>query len=62
MDVDKDAYAYTKDVNLNLDNIPANKNAKGNSNFLLQNVVEFTIQVENSSCIGMMENPMKKSG
>ena len=52
----------TKVMNRYLDNIPVNKHAKGFSKILLQNAVEFTVQVENGSCIGMMENPMKKSG
>ena len=62
MDVDKYANAYTKVMKLDLDNILVNKRAKGFSKLMLQNAVEFTGQVENGSWIGMMENPMKKSG
>lgn len=49
-------------LNRDLDNIPANKSAKGFSELLLQDAVEFTVQVENGSWIGMMENQMNKSG
>jgi hypothetical protein len=49
-------------MSLNLENIPANKSAKGVSKLLLQDVVEFTIQVEHGTGNEMMVPPMKKSG